>query len=180
MVLTDDDALAERCRSARNLFFNNQHRFIHEELGYNLRMTNLQAAVGVAQFERLEWAIQRKREIGRLYQELLADHPLVQLPMAHTEYAENIYWAYGMVLDDELDFDADEAMSRLGKHQIGTRPFFWCMHEQPVFRKQGWFEGVSCPVAERLAGRGFYVPSGLALTDDEIKEVAAAVKKEIR
>ena len=80
----------------------------------------------------------------------------------------------------QVDYDADEAMLRMGKHKIGTRPFFWCMHEQPVFRNQGWFEGVSCPVAERLARRGFYVPSGLALTDDEIQEVAAAVKKEIR
>lgn len=180
MVLTDDDALAERCRSARNLFFKSGRRFVHDELGYNLRMTNMQAALGVAQFERIDWAIKRKREIGRLYHESLADHPMIQLPLPQAEYAENIYWVFGMVLDDQVGFDADEAMSRLGKQQIGTRPFFWCMHEQPVFRKMGLYETTSCPIAERLARRGFYVPSGLALTNDEIHEVAEAVKKEIR
>lgn len=180
MVLTDDDDLAERCRSARNLFFKSGRRFVHEELGYNLRMTNLQAAVGVAQVEQLDWAVKRKREIGRLYQELLADHPMIQLPLQKTEYADNIYWVFGMVLDDELDFDAGEAMSKLGKHAIGTRPFFWCMHEQPVFHKMGLYENTSCPVAERLARRGFYVPSGLALTDDEIHTVAEVLIEEIR
>ena len=180
MVLTDDDELAERCRSARNLFFKAGRRFVHEELGYNMRMTNMQAAVGLAQLERLEWAIQRKREIGRLYDELLADHPLLQLPIARTDYADNIYWVYAMVLNNEIPFEADEAMSRLGSHQIGTRPFFWCMHEQPVFRKMGLYENTSCPVAERLARRGFYVPSGLALTDEEIQTVAEALHKEIR
>ena len=140
----------------------------------------MQAALGVAQFERIDWAIKRKREIGRLYHESLADHPMIQLPLPQAEYAENIYWVFGMVLDDQVGFDADEAMSRLGKQQIGTRPFFWCMHEQPVFRKMGLYETTSCPIAERLARRGFYVPSGLALTNDEIHEVAEAVKKEIR
>jgi perosamine synthetase len=179
MVLTDDDELAKRCRSARNLFFKSGRRFVHDELGYNLRMTNMQAALGVAQFERIDWAIKRKREIGRLYDELLADHPLLQLPIARTDYADNIYWVYAMVLNDELPFEADEAMSRLGNHQIGTRPFFWCMHEQPVFHKMGMYANTSCPVAERLARRGFYVPSGLALTDDEIQTVAEALHKEI-
>ena len=140
----------------------------------------MQAALGVAQLERIDWAIKRKREIGHLYNDLLADHGVVQLPLQKTEYAANIYWVFGMVLNDDVGFDADEAMSRLGKHQIGTRPFFWCMHEQPVFRKMGLYAGLKCPVAERLARRGFYVPSGLALTNDEIYEVAEAVKKEIR
>ena len=71
-------------------------------------------------------------------------------------------------------------MRRLGDLKIGTRPFFWPMHEQPVFRKMGLFKGAACPVAERLARRGFYLPSGVALTDEQIERVAAVVKEVVR
>jgi perosamine synthetase len=176
MVLTDDDQLAERCRSLRNLCFQNRQRFVHEELGYNFRMSNLQAAVGVAQLERLQEFVARKRRMGRKYLELLADLPGVELMPEQTEYADNIFWVFGLVLKDELPLDAAEAMRRLGTNGIGTRPFFWPMHEQPVFRKMGLFEGERYPVAERLARRGFYLPSGMALGEPEIIEVAEAVK----
>lgn len=175
MVLTDDEALAARCRSLRNLCFGSK-RFVHEETGWNGRMSNLQAAVGVAQMERLDFFIRRKREIGRLYDRLLAGIDGLQLPLARTSYAENIYWVYGLVLGDEVGFDAAEAMRRLGETGVGTRPFFWPMHEQPVFRKMGLFANDDCPVASRLARRGFYVPSGLALTDAQIAEVAEKVR----
>ena len=140
-------------------------------------MTNLQAAVGLAQLEQLETFVQRKRKMGRRYRELLQNIPCLELPLPQTDYAENIYWVYGIVLKDEVNFDATEAMKRLKEHQIGTRPFFWCMHEQPVFHKMGLLQNVSCPVAERLARRGFYLPSGLALTDEQIERVAQAVQQ---
>ena len=177
MIVTNDPKLADRCRSLRNLCFQPQRRFVHEELGWNFRMTNLQAALGVAQLERLDENVARKRRMGQRYTELLADLSGVQLPLAHTAYAENIYWVYGIVLQDDMPFEAEEAMSRLYHAQIGTRPFFWPMHEQPVFRKMGLFANVTCPVAERLARRGFYVPSGLALTEAQIEEVARTVRR---
>jgi perosamine synthetase len=180
MVVTDDDQLAERCRSLRNLCFQPQRRFVHEELGWNFRMTNLQAALGVAQLERLDEFVARKRHMGRRYTELLADIPGLELPLERTDYAENIYWVYGIVLKDEVLFDAAEAMQRLSERKIGTRPFFWPMHEQPVFHKMGLFKGESHPVAERMARRGFYIPSGLALTDEQIERVADAVKEVLK
>lgn len=177
MVLTDDPDLAERCRSLRNLCFQSGQRFVHEELGWNLRMTNLQAALGVAQLERLDEFIARKRRMGALYTDLLRDLPGVQLPLVSTEYAENLYWVYGLVLDDRLGMDAREVMAGLAERGIGTRPFFWCMHEQPVFRKMGLFAKERHPVAERLARRGFYLPSGLALTEDQVHRCAEALKE---
>lgn len=177
MILTDDEQLAERCRSLRNLCFQRQQRFVHEELGWNFRMSNLQAALGVAQLERLDEFVARKRRLGQLYTELLSSVSGLQLPVPQTDYATNIYWVYGVVLQDDVPFDAKEAMRRLGEYKIGTRPFFWSMHEQPVFRKMGWFEGESCPVAERLARRGFYLPSGLALTNEQLERVAQAVRE---
>lgn len=176
MIVTDDDALAERCRSLRNLCFQTRKRFVHEELGWNMRMTNLQAALGVAQLERLDDFVDRKRRMGRRYTELIQDVRGLRLPIAATNYAENIYWVYGMVLDDGVAFDAESAMAQMGERGIGTRPFFWPMHEQPVFRKRGMFRGESYPVAEKLARRGFYVPSGLGLSDDEMDRVAQAVR----
>lgn len=175
MIVTDDDELAERCRSFRNLCFQPKKRFVHEELGWNFRMSNLQAALGVAQLERLDEFVRRKRAMGKRYTEFLKGLPLVQLPLASTPYAENIYWVYGVVLHDEVPFDAEEAMRRLAGLKIGTRPFFWPMHEQPVFKKMGLFDGVGCPVAERIARRGFYLPSGLALDESQMERAAAAL-----
>ncbi len=156
--------------------FQPQRRFIHEELGWNLRFTNLQAAVGLAQLERLAEFVQRKRKMGAIYTELLSEVSELELPLVKTDYADNIYWVYGVVLKDDVPFDATEAMQRLREQKIGSRPFFWGMHEQPVFHKMGLLKEVSCPVAERLSRRGFYVPSGLALTEDQMKQVAVAVK----
>jgi perosamine synthetase len=117
----------------------------------------------------------KKRKIGKQYTQLLADLVDVQLPVEKTDYAENIYWVYGMILSDAVAFEAEEAMARLKTRAIGTRPFFWPMHEQPVFRKMGLYNGESYPVAERMARRGFYVPSGLALTTEQARGVAQAL-----
>ncbi len=180
MVLTNDVALAERCRSLRNLCFVKERRFVHHELGWNFRMTSLQAALGLAQLEELDTFITRKRAMGARYTELLADVPGLQLPLPKTDYAENIYWVYGLVLDETAAIDATEAMARLAERGIQTRPFFWPMHEQPVFRKMGLFQGETYPEAERLARRGFYIPSGLALTQEQMERVAHAVREVVQ
>lgn len=177
MVLTSDDAVAERCRGLRNLCFGKQRRFVHEELGWNFRMSNLQAAVGVAQLERLPQTIEKKRLIGAWYDELLSGISALERLPPRTAYAENVHWVYGVVLKDTVPFDADEAMRQLSALGIGTRPFFWPMHEQPALRKMGLFEGVSCPVAERIARRGFYLPSGVALERTQTETVAQALRK---
>lgn len=177
MVLTDDHDLAVQCRELRNLCFKPGKRFVHDRLGWNLRMTNLQAALGVAQLERLDEFLEKKRWIGRRYNELLFDLPGVQLPVVQTDYAKNIYWVYGLVLEDSVGFCADEAMKRLANLGVGCRPFFFPMHQQPVLRQLGLFEGESYPVAERLYHRGFYVPSGLALTGEQILHVSEMLKQ---
>lgn len=177
MILTDSDALAARCRDLRNLCFKPPRRFVHDELGWNLRMTNLQAAVGVAQLERLDEFIARKQAMGARYTQALSTLACLQLPPTQAAGSANHYWVFGVVLADDVDFDAHEAMQRLAAAGVGCRPFFWPMHEQPVFRRMGLFAGESCPVAERIARRGFYLPSGLALTERQIDEVVAAVRK---
>ena len=175
MIVTNDELLAEDSRSLRNLCFQPHERFVHERLGWNFRMTNMQAALGLAQLERLVEFVERKRRMGAKYTEALSGLSGVQLPLAKTDYADNIYWVYGLVLDDSIGFDAEEAMKQLIEKGIGCRPFFYPMHQQPVLRERGLFEGETYPIAEKLYQRGFYIPSGMALSEDEMDRVAEAV-----
>jgi len=171
MIFTDDDKLAERCRSLRNLCFIPEQRFIHHELGYNARMSNLQAAVGLAQLERIEQSILKKRQIGHFYQDKLKDIDTIHLPVAEAEYAKNIYWVFGIVLKNANLSQTQSLMAELSKRGIGTRPFFWCLHEQPVLKKFGITVTDSFPVAENLSRCGFYIPSGLAITEEQMEYV---------
>jgi perosamine synthetase len=180
MVLTDDPNLAERCRSLRNLSHSPGRRFVHEELGFNYRLTNLQAALGLAQLERLDRSIIQKRRMGAFYHVHFEGVAELELPPAKTDYADNIYWVYGMVLADRVGVDAEQMMQRLASLRVGTRPFFWGMHEQPVFRKMGLFKDEHHPVTERIARRGFYVPSGLGISEEQQLRVVTAVKQALR
>lgn len=177
MVLTDDPALARSAKSRRNLCFIPHRRFWHEELGWNYRLSNLQAAVGLAQLEQLPRFTDLKRRMGRLYTQAFATMSTLQLPMQGTSYAENNYWVYGLVTRRESSYDSEEASRALKNMGVATRPFFWPMHEQPVFRRLGMFERETYPVAEMLARRGFYLPSGLGLSDPDLVRVIEAVQE---
>jgi len=172
MVVTDNEELAEKSKSLRNLCFQPQQRFIHEELGWNYRLSNIQAAVGLAQLEQLEKSIIGKREIGNRYLENLKGLSSLQMPLPKTKYAENIFWVFGIVLIDEKYVKVMSIMDILKTKKIGTRPFFWPMHEQPVFHKMGLFQNESHPTSENIARNGFYIPSGLAITDRQINIVS--------
>jgi perosamine synthetase len=182
MVLTDNESLANRVRSYRNMAFRADRRFYHTEFGRNERMTAVQAAIGLAQVEDIDRRVTRKREIGRCYTALLAGTDGLQLPV-EMPWAKNVYWMYGIVLDDSLTFDASTLSERLLRRGVATRPFFVGMHEQPVLRQLGLFAGRSgrerYPVTERIARRGLYLPSGLTLTDEQIDRVATIVREEI-
>jgi perosamine synthetase len=174
MLVTNDEKLSERCKKLRNLAFEPKgRRFVHEELGWNYRMTNLQAALGLAQLEKIDSHILKKREIGQAYQSGLKNLEGFQLPLAKTDYAENIYWIFGLVAEtQEL---CEQTVRKLNEQQIGTRPFFWCMHEQPIFQSMGLFKDEKYPVAEQMARNGFYLPSGLGLEFDELMNVIQTI-----
>jgi perosamine synthetase len=151
MVLTDDLTLAERARSLRNLCFRGNRRFHHTELGFNFRLTNLQAAIGVAQLERIAEIIERKRWMGREYNRRLAGIKTLQLPVEEP-WAKNVYWMYGTVISEQSGMDAAAFALRLKQYGVETRPFFLGLHEQPVFQQRG-----------------------LALTEEQISRVSEAV-----
>lgn len=177
MVVTDDEGLAERCRMLRNLCFRKDVRYVHDEISDNYRFTNLQAAVGLAQIERLDEFVARKRAMGKYYTEQLKDIEGIILPIEKTDYADNIYWVYGIVLDRQIQTDNKVMQKLLMEEGIGSRTFFWCMHEQPVYQERGMFQNEEYPNAEYLARKGFYIPSGLALTMEQMERVADGVRK---
>ncbi len=175
MIVTNNAQLAEECSSLRNLCFQSEKRFIHERLGWNLRMTNLQAAIGLAQLERLEEFIYIKRKMGSFYTNALKDLPFLQLPLKNTSYSENIYWVFGLVISDSISLSASDAMNQLSKQGIGTRPFFYPMHKQPILNRMGYFNNDYHPVSERLYNKGFYIPSGLGMNLDQLRSCSNAV-----
>ena len=176
MVLTNDATVAERMRGQRNLCFRPERRFYHTELGNNFRLTNLQAAVGVAQIERIDSIVARKRRMGRRYTERLNGLAQLQLPIEQP-WARAVYWMYAVVLDPASGMNAEEFARRLKDEGVETRPFFLGMHEQPALHQLGLFGGEHYPVTDRIARQGLYLPSGLALTDAQLDDVSAAVRR---
>lgn len=176
MLLTNDKTLDKRAKSFRNLCFT-KDRFIHQEMGYNYRMTNMQAALGVAQHEQIETIIEKKKWIGDTYNKLLEDIEVIHLPIKSTDYCENIYWVYPIVLKESYSKTVKEVMLELATYKIGTRPFFFPMHKQPVFNKMGLFLNDNLPKSEHLYKKGFYIPSGLALTELQINTVSKVLHK---
>lgn len=175
MIVTNDEDVAERARSYRNLCFKPGRRFYHTELGENFRMTNLQAAIGVAQLEQIDRFIEIKRAMAKKYSEGLAGIPGIKLPM-EIPGVKNVYWMYAIELAEDSGFDADRLAAYLAERGVATRPFFLGLHEQPVFHNAGLFVGERYPVAERIARQGLYLPSGLTISDEQISAVVAAVR----
>lgn len=176
MVLTSDQRMAERAKSYRNLCFRSDKRFFHTELGFNYRMTNMQAALGVAQMERIDEFVRIKRMLGEYYREKLSQISGVRFQI-EKPWAKTVYWMYCIELASDTGLDADILMRELGKRDIGTRPFFLGLHEQPVLQDLGLFKGERYPVTERISRQGLYLPSGLTLTKKQINEVVEAVEE---
>jgi perosamine synthetase len=172
IIVTDDDHLAERCRSLRNLCFQPQQRFLHDEIGFNFRMTNLQAALGLSQLQRADEIIARKREIKDRYDRRLSGLCNACLPVTKN-WAHAICWIYGLRLTDGRD--AATVMKGLRERGVDTRPYFLGMHEQPVFHRRGLFANEHYPVSETWSRNGFYIPSGLGISDAEIDVVSDVV-----
>jgi perosamine synthetase len=177
MVLTDNPEFEKKARSLINLCFKPEARFLHTEIGHNYRLSNINSALGAAQLTQLEKFVTRKREMAQMYQEGLNDLPL-QLP-CEKEWAKNIYWMYGMVIDDSIDITANEFCHNF-KNIFQTRPFFIGMHQQPVFHKMGLFINEKYPICERIAKKGFYIPSGQALTNEQINTVCKSIRNSFK
>lgn len=175
MVLTNNIEYANKARQLRNLCFRPEQRFFHTEMGYNFRLTNLQAAIGLAQMGKIDEIIARKRWMGKAYTERLRGINGLQLPVEES-WARQVFWMYGLVLDKNTGLNVIQFAQKLKEKSVETRPFFLGMHEQPVFQDMGLFRDEKYPVAEYIARQGLYLPSGLTLTEKQLDQVCEAVK----
>ncbi len=176
MVLTSDDRLANKCRSMKNLSFLKERRFFHKAIGFNYRMTNIQAAIGLAQLERIEEMIACRRRNARAYNSLLSSIEGLVLPTERLD-VRNVYWMYGLVVSPDFGIARDQVMKKLLEKGIETRAFFLPMHNQPVLKKAGVADRRPYPVANRLGRCGFYLPSGSGLKQEQIEYIVDCLKK---
>ena len=174
MITTDDDHLADRLRLLRNLAFGNP-RFLHQEAGFNFRMTGYQAAMGRVQLRRIESTIEAKRRIAHAYTAELEGVGGIRTPV-ELDWARNVYWMYGIEVTDSFPLTRDELQAWLAEGGIDSRTFFCPLSLQPFLQRQPGFKPVPCPVAERLWTSGLYLPSSATLSDDEIQTVVERVR----
>ncbi len=179
MILTNNKILMERCKKLRNLNFQNKKRFIHNDIGFNYRMTNLQAAIGLAQLENINKIIKIKRKIGRIYNTLLKDVKNIYLPIDKYDFSQNIYWVYPIIIKDNSNYTSKIIMKKLASKGIQCRPFFYPLHKQPALKKINnlYKNQIKLKNSEKLYIKGFYIPSGLALKYNEQKKVSEEIKK---
>jgi len=176
MVVTNDPEIAERARSLKDLAFQKDRRFLHTDLGFNYQMTNIQAAIGLAQLERIDEFVEMRRAHAVLYNRLLKGVRGIRFPVERS-WAKNVYWMYSLLLTDDFGMSREALMEELGKKGIETRTFFMPVHEQPVCADMGLFSGECYPVSEDIARRGLYLPSGSGLTNEEIGFVCTTLRE---
>lgn len=174
MVVTDDAELAHKVRLLKGQGMDPERRYWFPLVGYNYRMTNIQAAIGLAQVERLSWFIERRREVARQYDDLLQELP-VSTPV-EASWAKNVYWLYSFCLPEE--YDRDLLMAQLAEEAIETRPFFYPLHEMPPYLGQN--QAGTCPTATRLAARGLSLPSSATLSAEDIARIVGAIRKSLQ
>ncbi len=179
MICTNNKKYFEKCKSLRNLSFSKSYfnRFDHDDIGWNYRMSNLQAALGCGQLRNISWIINRKRQIGNRYFDKLKDNKNIILQKNKTKYSKNIYWVFGVLLKKNNKFSRDKVMEKLYQLNIDTRPFFLSMNKQKIFKKLKIFKRVKMPNAENLSKNGFYLPSGLGIKNSEIDYIIKCVLK---
>lgn len=175
ILLTSNKEIYKKINYYKNLCFTDD-KFIHADLGWNLRMSNIQAAVAYAQYENLNNTIKKKKELGKIYKNLLKDLP-IKLAPDKTEYAENHYWIFGIVIDKKIDLTSKEVICKLREKGIETRPFFFPMHKQPILKKLNITDTIKRPISEYLYEKGFYIPMGLKLTEEEQIHISNEIKK---
>ncbi|MCL4832700.1 MAG: DegT/DnrJ/EryC1/StrS family aminotransferase [Caldilineaceae bacterium] len=174
MVTTDNEEIARLAWNLRDHAFSSERHFWHKYVGFNYRMTNLQAAVGLGQVEQLEKFVAMRRANAAYYSELLADVPGITTP-PEAPWAKNVYWMYGILVDEAAyGMNRDSLRVALAEKGIETRTFFIPMHCQPVYWQQ--FKGQRFPVAEALCRDGFYLPSATSLTRQQIERVAEVIR----
>ena len=174
MISTNNLSIYKKCKSLRNLCFGEKNRFNHEDIGWNYRMTNIQAALGISQLNRLDSTVRKKMFIGKYYHKKFSDNKNLYITPPSISYSKNIYWVVGIVIKNKKVL-ASKIISRLKNFGIGARPFFWPMNEQKIFKKLKIFNNKKYPNSYYLSRYGFYIPSFLEIKKSEMDYIAKTI-----
>jgi len=174
MVVTNNKKLYEKACLFKNLAHKPGKRFFHEKVGFNYRLTNIQAAMGLAHLEEIDRFIEKKLWMKNLYNELLSDIPFLELPIEQS-YAKSVYWMYNLLLTKNSPINRTNFMKKLKEKGVDTRTYFYPLHTQTVLKNKYHYNDKSYPVTNDLSARGLYLPSGLAITEHQIKIVSQKI-----
>ena len=173
MISTNNKNINEKCKSLKNLCFGTENRFNHDDIGWNYRLSNIQATLGLSQLKRIKEIVKKKEQIGKKYYSNLFKNPHIQILKPSCSFAKNIYWVVGIVIKNKkLKIDAKELAKRLLKFRIQTRPFFWPMSKQKALLDLGLFKKQKYPNSEFLSKYGLYIPASLDITNEEINFIS--------
>jgi len=175
MVVSNDEEVITNARLLKDLAFSSDNRYLHERQGFNYRMTNVQAAIGLGQLERIGQLVEIRRSNAIKYNGLLEGVEGITLPV-EKPWAKNVYWMYSIRVEEDFGIDRDHLRIELDKKGIDTRSFFIPMHMQPAFLSTGLFKGEVYPISEGLSKRGLYLPSSPQLTDGQIRYICETIR----
>ncbi len=176
MLSMNSFKIYEKCKSLRNLCFGKLNRFNHNDIGWNYRMTNIQAALGLSQLKNIKHIVKKKMEIGKYYYKKLYQNSNIQILPPSNAFSKNVYWVVGIVIKENI-MTASKLSKKLSRYGIGTRPFFWPMHEQSIFKKMKMFKNKKFPNSSYLARYGLYLPSYFKLKKKDIDYISSVIKK---
>ena len=178
MISTNNKEINSKCKSLRNLCFGKKDRFNHDDIGWNYRLSNIQATLGLSQLKRIKTIVKRKEQIGKKYYTLLNKNHNIQILKPNCSFAKNIYWVVGIVIKNKkLNIDAKILSQKLIKFGIQTRPFFWPMNKQKALLDLGLFKNQKYPNSEFLSKYGLYLPASLQITDKEIAFICSSINQ---
>ncbi len=169
-ICTNNDQIAEICKLKRNLAFIPGKRFIHEQMGWNYRLSSMQAALGTSQLKRMDQLIAHKRQIALKYDEYFSEKTNIRIPLNRTEFCENTYWVYPILLQNNLP-DSQHMRESLLSVGVETRPIFYPLHLQPLVVSHYGQDKNDFPNAVRMYNQGLYLPSGTGMSLEMVSEV---------
>ncbi len=174
MLTTNNKEFSERMRMLKSLAFGSINKFMHQDVGYNYRMTNYQAALGVAQLDRINFILEKKRELAKFYLSAFKDDDRLILPV-EKDYAKNVYWMFHMVLSGSAAGKRKRFFDELTNSGIEVREAFIPFNGQEIFIAKGLTNKNDCPIANFVGENGFYIPSGPILSDEDRKFVVDGI-----
>lgn len=173
MIVTDDESLYQKMKHLRSQGVDPNKRYWHSDVGYNYRMTNLQAAVGLAQLENIDWHLMQRKRVAELYNKYLSQLGDVVTMQYTPAEANHVHWMLSIMLSADVTMSRDEVMNQMERKNIEMRPLFYPMHHMPPYLD----ETLHLPITESLSARGINLPTHAMLSEDDIAYIVSSLKE---